>query len=357
MRRFATLLPVALLPAAAAAQVWGTVAGGAGTVRFGGGTAAGLATLTPSLTWIAPDLTGWVSGTAALLPGGDWAWLGSASVAAVSRPLAAHWRVGGEVTAGGTSVSGGDRTASLGALGEVSWRGAGWGIAGAAGTTGGWLVGAPGAASLRTRVHAWWQSPLVRLDAQAEPTRFLGAWFTDFTTSAAFHAGPVDVTLTALARASRGWGSAAAANVVMDVAFSPSVGFQMAGGSVLADPYQGFPRAGFLSASVKLFLPPRPSPERLRKATSAIAHPDAGGLVQVTFRLAGDSARIAGDWNAWTPEPLEAVSPGVWRFAKALAPGTYRFSLVTGDGRWVLPAGFAQVPDDFGGMAAVLVVE
>jgi hypothetical protein len=357
VRTSLTVLLLFLMANGAAAQVSGAVAAGAGTVRYGGGTSASLATLSPSLIWSTPGTAGWVTGTAALLPNSAWAFQGNGDLTLTSGVIAGRWRLGGELTGGVTTVTGGDRTGALGALGEWSLRGAGWGVAAGAGTTAGWIAGTAGATALRLRMRAWWLRDDFRLTASVEPTRFLGAWFTDFTAGAMLHRGSLGVAATIMARASQGWGSAAAGSVVADLAVSPRVGIEVAGGSALADVYQGFPRTGFASAGVRVFFPTRSSSGPISEARAALANRDGDDFVTVTFHIVADSVAVAGDWNGWTPEPLEQVAPDLWRLRKHLAPGIYRFGLVLGPGQWTVPQGYPTVPDDWGGMAAVLVVQ
>lgn len=341
----------------AAAQVSGVVAAGAGTVRYGGGTSAGLAMLTPAVSWVAPGTAAWAMGTAALLPNSDWALQGNGDFTLTSGVIAGRWRLGGELTGGVTTVTGGDRTGAMGALGEWSLRGAGWGLAAGGGATAGWIAGAAGVAAPRIRLRGWWQKADINFAGSIEPTRLLGAWYTDFTAGAAVHHGSVDLAATIIARASGGWGSSAAASVVADVTLSPRVGLEVAGGSALADLYQGFPRTGFATASVRVFLPARSTTGPISEARAALAYRDADDIVTVTFHIEADSVSVAGDWNNWTAEPLERVAPGEWRLRHRLAPGVYRFGLVLGPGQWTAPPGYPTVPDDWGGMVAVLVVQ
>jgi hypothetical protein len=79
--------------------------------------------------------------------------------------------------------------------------------------------------------------------------------------------------------------------------------------------------------------------------------------VRITFTVPGaDRVALAGEWNAWTPEPLEPVGDGRWSGELTLPPGVYRFSLIVNGDRWMVPDGVATVPDGFGGEAGVLVV-
>ena len=75
------------------------------------------------------------------------------------------------------------------------------------------------------------------------------------------------------------------------------------------------------------------------------------------FRMpAARSLAIAGNWNAWTPAPLQAVGDDIWEAALLLGPGTYYFNLVVDGVEWVVPAGVATISDGMGGLIAVLNV-
>ena len=84
---------------------------------------------------------------------------------------------------------------------------------------------------------------------------------------------------------------------------------------------------------------------------------ESDNAVTVRFVVA-DTGRmsIAGEWTEWRAVPLEAAGRSAWLLKARLAPGVYRFSLVSEDGRWIVPRGVATVEDDFGGTAGLLVV-
>ena len=82
-----------------------------------------------------------------------------------------------------------------------------------------------------------------------------------------------------------------------------------------------------------------------------------GDSIVVRFRMpAARSLAIAGNWNAWTPAPLQAVGDDIWEAALLLGPGTYYFNLVVDGVEWVVPAGVATISDGMGGLIAVLNV-
>jgi hypothetical protein len=65
---------------------------------------------------------------------------------------------------------------------------------------------------------------------------------------------------------------------------------------------------------------------------------------------------IAGDFNAWQPEPMTADGPN-WVIHLPLRAGVYYYAFRSEDGRWLLPPSVTHRTDDgFGGEVAVLVV-
>jgi hypothetical protein len=83
------------------------------------------------------------------------------------------------------------------------------------------------------------------------------------------------------------------------------------------------------------------------------------GRRRITFRYAGAPRQgmvVVGNWNGWTPVPLEALGENAWFVDLPLAPGLYRYQLVVDGDTWTIPEGAAWVPDDFGGRVGLLVV-
>ncbi|MGH7529033.1 MAG: glycogen-binding domain-containing protein, partial [Gemmatimonadales bacterium] len=166
-------------------------------------------------------------------------------------------------------------------------------------------------------------------------------------------------------RVSGTYTSSAAASASLRYFVTPTVALEAAGGSYLRDPFQGLPRAGFITAAVRLFqaprelLPtvstrprPRPGPPPL------IAQRRGGGdTVVVRFRMdARRSLAIAGDWNAWAPVPLRPLGDDIWEAVLVLPRGTYHFNLLVDEEEWVVPGGVAVISDGLGGLVAVLTV-
>ena len=79
--------------------------------------------------------------------------------------------------------------------------------------------------------------------------------------------------------------------------------------------------------------------------------------IALDARQAGESPRIAGDFNGWTPEPMTRAG-GRWVWRGALEPGVYEYAFVDADGEWFVPASVPGRKDDgMGGHVALLIVE
>ncbi len=281
------ILPVLLssgAPGTVGAQTQASVGLGVGTVRYAGGTTLSVAAISPSLQILSSTYTSSVNGALAALPHGAWFAQGRAELWAATAPLDDAWRLGGEGIWSGTTRSDDGRTAALHGIAEVLWVRADWGVAVGAGPSAGFNSSdtiTPWVSALHTRARAWWSTRGANWAASVEPTHFLGAWFTDLTASVTFERGRLSATASSILRASRAYGSSAAASALVQLAVSPSASLELGGGSNLRDPYQGFPRAGFVTASIRLLRP--------RRAPAAVTDPawcDAGG------RSRGDRRRL-----------------------------------------------------------------
>ncbi|HEX2168140.1 MAG TPA: glycogen-binding domain-containing protein [Longimicrobiales bacterium] len=84
---------------------------------------------------------------------------------------------------------------------------------------------------------------------------------------------------------------------------------------------------------------------------------DGRATIQLPVSMSADVPRIAGDFNDWTPVPMQRTGDN-WTYTIALEPGVYNYSFVNADGRWFVPE---EVPgrrdDGMGGHVAVLIVE
>jgi hypothetical protein len=146
----------------------------------------------------------------------------------------------------------------------------------------------------------------------------------------------------------RPWGS-------LDLAWDVigPVTFEAAAGRYPQD-ITGFTDGLYAQAGLRVYAlhasrpPPRPA-VRVRR----IAHQRV--RVELRHHGTGDTLYIAGDWNGWSPVPLEHQGGDRWRVELALAPGAYAFALRDGE-RWVLPRDMRGVDDGFGGVVGTLLV-
>lgn len=82
-----------------------------------------------------------------------------------------------------------------------------------------------------------------------------------------------------------------------------------------------------------------------------------GRLVFLFHDDAAEAAAVAGDFNGWNPESMDADG-GVWRLARPLpAPGRYRYKLVVDGRRWIAdPGNGVREPDPYGGLNSAVIV-
>lgn len=341
-----------------AAQADASLGLGVGTVRYPGGTSFSTAAVSPAVRYTAASLFADAAGSFASLPGGAWSGQGQADVWIATPPLARHLRLGVEGLVAGTSRTDGGPTGAAHGLGELLWSAPRWGVGVGAGPSGGWISGASSVAAFHGRARLWWQAGGASWEVSVQPTRFLGAWFTDATASVTLDRGWGAFSAWGAARLSGTYGSKAAGSLLLQVFPVSTVSLEVGGGSYLPDPYQGLPRAGYVTLGVRLHAVAR----SVRRAPPAAAWPPVvaaarGDSAVVRFRFAeARSVAVAGDWNGWRPDPLHPVGPGVWEAVLALRPGLYHFNLLVDGAEWVVPNGVATVSDGLGGMVAVLVV-
>jgi hypothetical protein len=347
--------------APAAAQVDGSVGVGAGTVRYPGGTSFGSAILSPSVRWATRALGADLSSSIASLPGGEWAGLGLVDLSAVIAPSAGRRQFGVDATFAGTTRTGGGPTAAAHAVGELRWSAATWGAGVAAGPSTGLISGAPPVTALHTRARLWWRpgdgatSPTLQLSL--EPTHFPDGWFTDASAGAAFERGRAVVSLWTVARLSSTYRSTAAGGASLQLFVSSRLSLEVGGGSSLSDPYQGLPRAGFITCALRLHKSPRPPRVAAVLRWAPLVPQARGDSLIVRFRMPdARTVAIAGNWNAWQPAQLRAVGGDIWEGSLGLGRGVYHFNLLVDGSDWVVPNGVATVPDGLGGMVAVLIV-
>jgi hypothetical protein len=351
---------LAALPVALHAQTQASLGVGVGTVRYAGGSTFSAGTVSPAVQVLTPSFYAGAGGSLSLLKDGVWAAQGRGDVwvafprgrtvgprIAISANLAASSRSDGVAAGAGTLLA------------EVLWTRERVGVAIGVGPQTGVIEGERGVGAPHLRARTWWMTGPTQLSLTVEPVRFDGAWYTDAVGGATVDRGRVVASLWISARLSSAYGSKGAASAALQYFVSPTVAFEGAVGSYLSDPFQGLPRAGFVSAGVRVHAAPRPptAVEQLLPRLAPLVAQRRGDSVVVRFRMdAQRSVAIAGDWTSWQPVPLRSLGGDIWEGAFVLAPGTYHFNLFVDGAEWVVPGGVATVSDGMGGLVAVLTV-
>jgi len=354
---FLALLVV--MPLTLCAQRQASLGVGTGIVRYAGGSSFSALTVSLAAQRLSASTYLGTGAAVSLLEGGVWAGQARADIWATlsRRPKGLRPAVGATFAASTRSdgVAAGSGSALLEVLGN--------GIAVGAGFVTGVIQQEPGVGALRVRGRAWWQpgpSP-TQLSLTTEATRFLGAWYTDVVGGISFDRARTVGSLWLSGRFSSVYGSTGAASATLQYFLTPFVAVEASGGNYLRDPFQGLPRAGFVTGVIRVFAARRasmlrPAPVQAGLQPLVAAH-RGGDTVVVRFRMpAAQSVAIAGNWNAWTPEPLHALGEDIWEAALRLPPGTYYFNLVVDGQEWVVPGGAATISDGMGGLIAVLNV-
>src|SRR6266851_1385568 len=180
-RILVSLTLLAAFVRAAHAQAQGSFGLGVGTVRYTGGTSVSTASFSPAWTFDSPNTTLSFAGTLASVPLGVWSSQGRADLWLSTPPAFGGLRFGLQGTAAGTARTDGDWTAATHGVAELLWAGQTWGVGIGAGPSAGWIANTSSVTALHTRARAWWQAGTLNYSVSLEPTRSLGAWFTDAT--------------------------------------------------------------------------------------------------------------------------------------------------------------------------------
>jgi len=351
---------LAAFPLALCAQTQASLGVGVGTVRYAGGSTFSAGTLSPAIQRLSPSLYVAAGGSLSALQDGVWAAQARADAwVALRQGDATRPRLAVSVNLATSTRSDGVASAEGAVVGEVMWTRGGRGAAIGAGPATGVIEGAPGVGALHLRARGWWLTEPAQFSLSIEPIYYAGAWYTDVAAGASVDRGQVVGSLWLSGRLSAAYGSKGAASAALQYFVSPTVSLEGSIGTYLSDPFQGLPRAGFVSAGVRVQAKRRvlaPTPAVVPQLTPLMAQ-RRGDSVVVRFHMSGArSVAIAGDWNAWQPAPLRGLGADIWEGALALAPGTYHFNLLVDGNEWVVPGGVAVVSDGMGGMVAVLLV-
>lgn len=233
---------------------------------------------------------------------------------------------------------------------------------------GGWVGGSVAAArnsfdttavtTLAPEIGGWIEAGPLRLMVRYTDLRIDGERFPEWTAGPTLSAGPVDVALAAGIRASPFPGQGDDRWLAGSVAvwLESRLAILLSGGRYAPDVVQGLPGGEYFSLGVRfapgrrrVTLPETPIPLVFVDGTGT---EDAAG-----FRLPGaTTVAVAGDWNGWSPEPLEQRPDGRWALSVELPEGVYRFNLLVDGEEWRVPEGFPTEDDEFGGEVALLVV-
>lgn len=350
---------LALSPLALSAQQSASFGVGTGIVRYAGGSSFSALTVSPAAQRFSPLAYLGAGGSLSLLDGGVWASQGRADVWAALTDRARGTRPAVSVTIAGSTRSDGIGAGSASALIEAFRDGGAVG----AGFVTGMIEGVSGVGALRLRARGWWQlgtSP-AQVSVSVEGTRFLGAWYTDVGGGVTVDRDRIVGALWASGRFSTTYGSTGAASASLQYFVTPFIAIEASGGNYLRDPFQGLPRAGYVTGGIRFLSSRRtlatPADPPARPALQPLIAEYRGDTAVVRFRMpAARSVAIAGDWNAWTPAPLRGLGDDIWEAALRLAPGVYYFNLVIDGKEWIVPGGVATVSDGMGGLLAVLNV-
>ncbi len=348
-----------LVPAAILAQVQASVGAGVGTVRSSGGTSFSSASLSPLVRVESSGFSFSAGGTLASLPRGVWSGQGRLNLWVATPPLVSRVRVAVEGTGSGTVRTDDLQSAAAHGVGEVLWAAPSWGVGFGAGPSAGWITGQPSVTAFHSRARFWGQWGTVRAALLAEPTHFLGAWFTDLSGGLTVRVGPATVSAWLFGRVSETYASRIAASAGLGLDLLPNLALEAGGGSYLPEPYEGLPGTRYMMAGLRWFTPRRGPPASVPQRSPPALRPERrGDSVAVRFLMPGARyVAIAGDWNDWQPAPLRSAGRDLWEGVLSVPAGTHRFTLLVNGTDWVVPGGVAVLPLERGGMVGVLVVE
>jgi hypothetical protein len=343
-------------PNPACAQSGASLAVGSGTVRFPDGTSLGLISISPAYQVLGPYRQVEAGVTVARLSQDNWYGQGRVGFWAATHPLVARWQLGADLDLNGTALQGIAGTGAGHVTLEALWGGPRWGVAAGPGGATGWV---PGTTAPHARLRGWWQSRsgTVGLSGDIEPTRFLGAWYTDVDAGLVLRGPRFDISIWTSGRLSSVYASKLAALASVEWRLSPFLSVEAGGGSVLPDPYQGFPRSSFINAGLRIRLQHRPRRGEFGIRSDRFRVLRRDDTLVVRLRQPGaHTVAIAGDWNAWLPAPLSRLGSDRWEIALPLGPGAYHFTLLVDSSSWAIPDGVPTVPDGMGGRVAILTV-
>lgn len=143
----------------------------------------------------------------------------------------------------------------------------------------------------------------------------------------------------------------------LEAGVTPRATFEASGGQYPRD-VSGFTSGRFATVGLRVALLQRPVRGLINASSDSLQTERVGeALVRIRVRVAKASrVAIAGEWNDWTPAPMQRDADGRWSVTLALGPGVYRCALLVDGARWVAPPGSPRADDEFGGQAGLLIL-
>jgi hypothetical protein len=342
-------------------------------VKYDGYLASGAVALVPSVSWRSARSTLGARGAVLVFESGNASIQGLLSAGTFS-PAVGALRVEATGEAGASVYAGFARFAH--ALGRVRLHALGgrWGVGagpllgrisrgedragGAWGGSAGWWARLPGGA-----VEASW----TRLSAGDTA-------YSDLQGRARWRRGAVTVEAAAGTRfGSRGGGTGVYGDLSATARLSEWLSLVVAGGVYPSDPVRGSIPGRYVTAGVRLAPRATARAEAAQRLGTLLSHGSDSaasslqraevslerldGLAVLVVRAAGaQRVEVMGDFTDWQPLALTPSGNGRYRYTLGLPPGMHRFNLRVDGGPWGAPRGAGVAADEFGGVAAVVVV-
>ena len=356
-----------------AAQVEASLDAAASVVKYDGYLASGAVALVPSVAWRSARGALGARGAVLGFESGNASIQGLLTAGTFS-PAIGRLRVEVAGEAGASAYAGFARFAH--ALGRVRVHAMGrrWGVW--AGPLAGRISRGDGPAEGAWGGSAGWWSRLPGGAIEASWTRLAAGdtAYSDLQGRVRWRRGVFDVAGAVGTRfGNRGGGSGAYGDLSATARLSEGLSLVVAGGTYPSDPVRGSIPGRYVTAGVRLA--PRASARaEASRSLGALLSPRSGGaapsldgaevslerlggLAVLVVRVAGaQRVEVMGDFTDWQPFALTASGDGRYRYALGLPPGMHRFNLRVDGGPWGAPRGAGVATDEFGGVAAVVVV-
>jgi hypothetical protein len=150
----------------------------------------------------------------------------------------------------------------------------------------------------------------------------------------------------------QGVGDASAWSLGGELRVAPRTSITASARHTGVDPMYRTPAQTSWSIGASFLLRQRPTPSQ------PVAVRDRNGVATIRLPVSTSSSppRVAGDFNNWTPSPMERDGTG-WRYTLTARPGVYNYAFVAPDGTWFVPDDVpGRKSDGMGGHVAVLVI-